>query len=73
MQKIINILREQGIIDKAKILFKIFSDEKHTSKVIHFLLAESAEEDSDALVDALFAYSLDALTKEILRIVEEEK
>ena len=73
MQKIINILREQGFIDKVKILSKMFSDEKHTSEIIHFLLAESAEEDRDAIVDALFTYSLDALTKEILRIVEEEK
>lgn len=73
MQKIINILREQGFIDKVKILSKMFSDKKHTSEIIHFLLAESTEEDSDAIVDALFAYSLDALTKEILRIVEEEK
>lgn len=73
MQKIINILREQGLIDKVKILSKMFSDEKHTSEIIHFLLAESTEEDSEAIVDALFAYSLDALTKEILRIVEEEK
>lgn len=73
MERVISILREQGLIDKAKILFKIFSGEKHTSKIIHFLMTESTEEDPDAIVDALFAYSLDALTKEILRIVEEEK